>query len=287
MDAYFEAKAMFGDHLLHQKTKRRPVFVINLDDPYGKRLAERFDGKNIKVLTYGGGFGADYRFTDLQNTIQGTQFTMEHKGRSFLVRIPLLGRFNVYNCLAAIAAIHGMGYNLRETVANMANIPQVPGRMQSVGRQRNFKVLVDYAHTPDAMENALKTVKELGPRRIVTVFGCGGSRDKTKRPLMAAAAESFSNVLILTSDNPRQEDPESIIRDIASGLSGTVPCVAITDRDEAIRHAIESARDGDVILIAGKGHETQQVFADRTIEFDDVRVASRHLKNRLRSEVSE
>jgi UDP-N-acetylmuramoyl-L-alanyl-D-glutamate--2,6-diaminopimelate ligase len=159
--------------------------------------------------------------------------------------------------------------------------------MQMVGPQRNFKVLVDYAHTPDALENALKTIKDLTPRRIITVFGCGGSRDKTKRPLMGAIAEKYSDALFITSDNPRKEDPEAILKDIAAGMKGHARTFAVVDREEAIAAAIQQARDGDVILIAGKGHETEQVFADRTVEFDDVKIASKHLKNRRYAEQEE
>ena len=278
MDAYFEAKAAFFEHLVHQKAKRHPCMVINIDDPAGKKLADRYQEK-ASVTTYGMSYAADFRITDLTNTISTTQFHLLVGGRSLLVRLPLIGRFNVFNAVAALAAVHGMGYNLREAVQHLSAAPQVPGRLQSVGSQRNFRVFVDYAHTPDAMENVLRTLKALNPRRIITVFGCGGDRDVTKRPLMGSIAENLSDHVILTSDNPRSEDPEKILDEIQQGLRGSAH-TKIVDRAQAIALAIEVARDGDIILIAGKGHEDYQIFADRTITFDDVKVASRCLRDK-------
>ena len=170
-----------------------------------------------------------------------------------------------------------MGFNLRETIANLARAPQIPGRMQSVAENKPFRVFVDYAHTPDALDNALRTLKDLGPRRLITVFGCGGDRDRTKRPRMAAASEAYSSYTILTSDNPRSEDPEAILAEIRTGLRGdNHEC--IVDRREAIARAISLARGGDIVLIAGKGHEQGQIFAKETLPFDDVKVTQSVLR---------
>ena len=278
MDAYFEAKARFFEHLTDQTVKTKAAMIINTDDAAGRKLADRYAGK-APVTTYGMGFGVDFRVTDIMTTISMTSYSLEVKGRSLLVRLPLIGRFNVFNSVAALAAVNSMGYNLREAVANLAQAPQVPGRLQSVGSQRNFRVFVDDAHTPDALENVLKTLRGLNPRRIITVFGCGGDRDATKRPLMGAAVESLSDRMIITSDNPRSEDPEKILSDIEKGMRGQA-YTKIVDREEAISLAIEIARDGDIILIAGKGHEDYQIFADRTIQFDDVKVATRFLREK-------
>jgi UDP-N-acetylmuramoyl-L-alanyl-D-glutamate--2,6-diaminopimelate ligase len=286
MEAYYQAKAQFPEMLLQQTVKKRPCLVVNYDDPYGRRMFEEYRNK-LKVVTYGSGYGSDYRFTDVAMTIQGTQFTLEHKGRQFLVKIPLLGRFNIYNVLAVVAAMHGTGYNLRETVSQLSGLPQVPGRMEIVGRQKNFRVLVDYAHTPDALENALRTLQGLRPRRLITVFGCGGGRDRGKRPAMGRVAEQYSSIIITTSDNPRGEDPEQILRDIGTGLTGKVPATSIVDREMAIETAIEASRDGDIILIAGKGHEKEQVFADHTVPFDDVRIAVKYLKLKQARQLAE
>ena len=165
-----------------------------------------------------------------------------------------------------------MDFNLRETVQNMAKAPQVPGRMQAVPDARGFRVFVDYAHTPDALENALRTVKALEPRKLICVFGCGGDRDSFKRPLMGGVSAQYADHTILTSDNPRSEDPEKILADIRAGIR-TGSHESIVDRREAITRALGMAGDGDIVIIAGKGHEAEQVFATGKIEFDDVRVA--------------
>ena len=204
----------------------------------------------------------------------GMTFHLAIEGRQVLVRLPLIGRFNLYNAVAALATAHAIGLNFREAVKAMESAPQVPGRLESVGdRKINFRAYVDYAHTPDALENALKTVRDLEPRRLIVVFGCGGDRDRTKRPLMGAAAERLADLAILTSDNPRTEDPEEIIAQTRAGMSGNRVRV-IADRRAAIAEAIRLAGEKDIVLIAGKGHETYQEIAGVRHPFDDRLVAS-------------
>lgn len=279
MGSYFAAKRILFEQLATQKDKQAPVAVINIDDDWGKKLIKDFPSGSAKVITYGMGNSADFRATDLRQSREGIEFKLEAKGRQFLARIPLIGRFNVYNALGALAAGVGMGLNLRETVAHLAELPQVPGRLESVSEGRAFGVFVDYAHTPDALENALQTLKELKPRRLIVVFGCGGNRDVPKRAQMGAVADKLSNYAIITSDNPRKEDPEAIIRDVESGFD-TQAHESLVDRREAIGLAISYAAPGDLILIAGKGHEDYQQFADHTIEFDDREVARQMLNDR-------
>jgi UDP-N-acetylmuramoyl-L-alanyl-D-glutamate--2,6-diaminopimelate ligase len=276
MENYFAAKEKFFHHLAAQTVKRRAAAVINTDDDYGRRLAEKFRDR-LNVVAFGMGVRSDFRATDVLSTSGGTTYTLQARGRSFLVRTPLIGRFNVANTLGALAAAYGMDLNLREAVANMAKAPQVPGRLQSVSSPLGFKVFVDYAHTPDALENVLKTLRDLSPARIITVFGCGGDRDARKRPLMAAAVSASSHFAILTSDNPRSENPEKILTDIEQGMRGC-PWEKIADREEAIHRAVDLAQDGDIVLIAGKGHEAFQEFADRKVPFNDVGVASAALR---------
>jgi UDP-N-acetylmuramoyl-L-alanyl-D-glutamate--2,6-diaminopimelate ligase len=271
MEDYFQAKASLFEHMTLQGGPKKPAAVINSDDTFGRRLAQMFEGK-LNVVKYGMGLTSDFRATDVRTTVQGTQFTLEARGRTFLVRLPLIGRFNVYNALAAITSAWALGLNLRETITNMARCPQVPGRMQNVAEGKPFRVFVDYAHTPDALENALRTLKDLGPRRLITVFGCGGDRDRTKRPKMGAISENFSTWSIVTSDNPRSEEPESILAEIRGGMRGE-NAESIVDRKAAITKAIGMAGGGDIVLIAGKGHEQGQTFAKETLPFDDVRVA--------------
>ena len=185
---------------------------------------------------------------------------------------PLIGSFNIYNSLAAIAAAAAMGMEVRAAIAAIASAPQVPGRLERVPAKRSFQVFVDYAHTEDALRSVLRTLGELKPNRLITVFGCGGNRDRAKRPLMAAASEEFSDWSILTSDNPRSEDPAQILAEMRAGLRGNRH-EEIVDRTEAIRQAVNMARARDIVLIAGKGHETYQEFADKKDPFDDAAIA--------------
>jgi UDP-N-acetylmuramoyl-L-alanyl-D-glutamate--2,6-diaminopimelate ligase len=281
MDAYFEAKASWFHALARDPLGKKPVAVVNADDAYGTRLAAELAGR-MPLLRYGFGTGCDYRANNVRQNPRGMEFELAAKGRTYLVRAPLIGRFNVHNLLAAIAAAAACGISPREAVAALAKAPQVPGRMEQVGNAGGTTVFVDYAHTPDALENACRTLKELNPRRLITVFGCGGSRDRAKRPLMGAAAARLSDACIVTSDNPRAEDPLAIIADIEKGMPSTGH-LRIADRAEAISHAIRHSLSGDIVLIAGKGHETTQTFSDHTIDFDDRKHAYKALKERAES----
>jgi UDP-N-acetylmuramoyl-L-alanyl-D-glutamate--2,6-diaminopimelate ligase len=193
--------------------------------------------------------------------------------------LPLIGKFNVMNALAALAASYAMGVDLRSAVLALATAPSVPGRLEAVPGRRAFKVFVDYAHTDDALRNVLQTLRALQPRRIITVFGCGGDRDRAKRPLMGAAAAELSDFSIVTSDNPRSENPESIIHEIVSGMRGGAMEVVV-DRKEAICRAVQRAEDHDIVLIAGKGHETTQVTGSRVEPFSDLAVAQSAIEAR-------
>lgn len=277
MDRYFESKAkLFApDNGRGAKTR---VAVVNADDRYGHQLIERAS-RVMKVVAYGMGMRSDYRFADPVQTFTGTTFQLKTPTRSFLVRTPLIGRFNVYNATAAVAAAEVMGVDPRAAVAALANAPQVPGRLQLLPVKRSFHVYVDYAHTPDALQNAIATVRELHPARLITVFGCGGNRDRGKRMLMGEVADGHSDHTILTSDNPRDEDPLAIIEDIRRGFRSSSHSV-IPERREAIFSAIAMAGPRDIILIAGKGHETYQETAGQRVPFDDVQVATEALQQR-------
>jgi UDP-N-acetylmuramoyl-L-alanyl-D-glutamate--2,6-diaminopimelate ligase len=236
----------------------------------------------MPLIRFGFGVHCDFRANNFMQSARGMEFELSTKGKSYLVRAPLIGRFNAYNLLAALAAAHACGIRAREAVAALANAPQVPGRMENVGNAGGATVFVDYAHTPDALENSCRTLKELNPRRLITVFGCGGDRDRGKRPLMAAAAARHSDACVLTSDNPRSEDPLAILHEIEAGIGGKNHCI-IADRAEAISFAVQNSLSGDIILIAGKGHETSQQFSDHAIEFDDRKHASKALRDRAQA----
>jgi UDP-N-acetylmuramoyl-L-alanyl-D-glutamate--2,6-diaminopimelate ligase len=270
MEAYFEAKCLLFAGLLEQKHKKGKG-VVNIDDRWGQKLLTRF-GKELSLITYGMNARADFRANNVKMDVSGTQYQLEALGKTYLVRLPLIGAFNVYNSLAALAGASALGVDLRTAVRALADAPSVPGRLQPVPVKRQFRVFVDYAHTDDALTNVMKTLRDLQPRRLIVVFGCGGNRDKAKRPLMATAVERLADWAIITSDNPRKEDPEAIIEDIKPGFRGKNYEVVI-DRREAIYNAISLAQPRDIVLIAGKGHETYQEFSDHTIPFDDLAIA--------------
>jgi UDP-N-acetylmuramoyl-L-alanyl-D-glutamate--2,6-diaminopimelate ligase len=278
MENYFEAKATLFTGLAEQESKKNATAVINLDDRYGAKLADRLD-KKVPVVTYGMGAQADFRASNYHAEFAGTSYQLDARGKSYLVRVPLIGRFNVANSTAALAAASSMGISLRDAILSLGRSPQVPGRLEAVPAKRQFQVFVDYAHTDDALLNVLKTLRELSPRRLIVVFGCGGDRDKQKRPLMARVADQNADYSIITSDNPRKEDPDAIIADAEKGFRSD-RYEKITDRTQAIARAIELAQPRDIVLIAGKGHEAYQEFADHTVPFDDIQVARRALENR-------
>lgn len=277
MDGYFEAKARLFTGLPAQGSKKARA-VVNTDDRYGRRLLDRIP-KSVPVITFGQGSNCAFRASAVRFSPTGTTFQLDAKGRSYLVRTPLIGLFNVYNTLAALAAVSVMGVELRRAVAAAATIPQVPGRLERVPARRNFQAFVDYAHTPDALENVLRSLRQIAPARIITVFGCGGDRDRSKRPLMALAAEFLSDRVIVTSDNPRSEEPMEILREVEKGFRGASHEVYV-DRESAIRRAVELAGPDDLILVAGKGHEDYQEIAGERHPFDDVRVTARAMASR-------
>jgi len=275
MEAYFEAKAAMFDIALEQR-KKAPVAVINADDRYGEKLIRRLENR-MEIITFGMGSRASFRAGNLRSERNGTTFSLEAEGRQYLVRVPLIGRFNVYNSLATLGAARAMGLRLREAVRALAAAPAVPGRMQQVPVKRAFSAYVDYAHTPDALEKAMETARELQPRSLIVVFGCGGDRDKAKRPLMGAAVARLADLSIVTSDNPRTEEPDAILRDIEKGMKGARYEV-IEDRAAAIARAVEIALPRDVILVAGKGHETYQEIHGERHPFDDVLITTRAME---------
>ena len=269
MHAYFEAKALLFLQLAEQKRKKG-VGIVNIDQSYGEQLVARFE-KEVRLITYGLSVSAQFRATNIRNEGNITTYQLDAEGRSYLVRVPLIGRFNVYNSLAALAAARAIGLSIRDCVKALVSAPQVPGRLESVPIKRQFQVYVDYAHTDDALLNVLRTLRELNPARLIVVFGCGGDRDRAKRPKMGAVANANADYSIVTSDNPRKESPEEIAADITKAMHASSYEVVL-DRQEAIFRAVSLAQPRDIVLIAGKGHETNQEFADHIIPFNDVEV---------------
>jgi UDP-N-acetylmuramoyl-L-alanyl-D-glutamate--2,6-diaminopimelate ligase len=254
------------------------VAVINTDDEYGKRL----NGLAKKTLTYGLDSGADITTKKFQLTFNGLAFTAQTPGGKVQVASPLVGRINVYNILAAIGAAQALEFSTEVIEAGIRSLASVSGRFQQIDLGQPFFVVVDYAHTDDALENLIRTARELNPKgRIITLFGCGGGKDRTKRPVMGEVTGRLSDLTILSSDNPRDEDPLKIISDIIVGLQKTAGKYLIEpDREKAIGVAMDEARAGDIVLLAGKGHENYQILADQTLEFDDREMARRALQER-------
>ena len=277
MESYFESKAKLFTQLGQQENKRKPAAVVNIDDRYGQQLLDKID-KSVAIITYGMGARADFRVSNYRVEFGGTSYQLDARGKSYLVRVPLIGRFNVANSVAALAAANGLGVDLRAAVLSLGKSPQVPGRLEMVPAKRQFQVFVDYAHTPDALANVLKTLRELQPQRLIVVFGCGGDRDRQKRPLMGEMVDRHADYAIITSDNPRKEDPSRIVAAIEKGFRST-HFEKIVDRTEAINRAIALAQPRDIVLIAGKGHENYQEFADHTIPFNDIQVARRAIED--------
>lgn len=276
MESYFQAKRLF----FSQAPQPRQM-LINLDCVYGRRLLqEKPKAKSFSLETK-----ADYQVLGIEPSFQGSRFRLKFKGRSlpFQIRLPM--RHNVANVAMVLAALDMLGYDIQDFHGLLAEIPGIPGRLERVPGPEAFQVFVDYAHTPDAIENVLREARNLNPKRILTLFGCGGDRDRSKRPLMAKAAYENSDIVMLTSDNPRSEDPEAILQDIKRGIpqvSSSIPVYETLDRAQAIEKIVSLAEPGDVVFILGKGHEDYQIIGDRKIPFDDRLVVQDCLKRKPR-----
>ncbi len=254
------------------------VAVLNTDDGYGKQLA----GLAKNTVTYGLESDADITTKKFHLSFEGLHFTAQTPNGKLEVTSRLVGRINVYNLLTAIGAAQALGFSNEIIRKGIQNLESVSGRFQCVDQGQPFLVVVDYAHTDDALENLIRTARELNPKgRIITLFGCGGLKDRTKRPVMGEVAGRLSDLTVLSSDNPRTEDPLKIISDIVVGLQKTNGKYLIEpDREKAIAMAMDEARAGDIVLLAGKGHENYQILADRALEFDDREMARRALRER-------
>ena len=273
-DNYFAAKQKLFENISDPKNiKKNRAAVINIDDPYGQKLADMLKNK-ARVITYSLSKPADFMAKDIVPGLNGVSFKVNGEP----ARINLLGEHNVYNALAAIAVAHKMGIHLSVAIKGLANLAGVPGRMERINLGQNFYVFVDFAYTNEAMLRAYDAVSPFKKGRIITVFGCGGQRDTTKRPLMGATAVKNSDLVLITKDNPRKEDANNIFVDIMKGMAGFDNFKIIPDRREAIFEAIKLARENDIIIIAGKGHEDYQILPTGTIHFSDREVAVEAIK---------
>lgn len=276
IEEYFRVKSS-----LFEKTDKEAYHIINQDDHYGRRILK---SAVPPVLTYGLSSKAQVRAAEIEINKEGCSFLIETPGDSFSVHSQLRGKFNVYNSLAAAAVGVALGFSSYTIKKGLESLTNVPGRFEVIQLGQDFLVVVDYAHTPDGLEKVITAAKEIAHGRVITVFGCGGDRDKSKRPLMGKVAASLSDYAFITSDNPRSEKPEDIIDMIEEGFKQVKPAAAyvkITERRQAIFEAVSMARSGDLVLITGKGHEKGQIFADKVVPFDDREVATEAIWEKL------
>jgi len=263
---------------LFTKLKDSKLGVYNVEDEYGKKLYEEFGG-----IGYGEKIGGlRGKIISVNNTVQEIEITYQEK--NYRVKSSLLGRFNLMNILGAIGGGIQLGLDIEIILERLKELKGVPGRFETVNRGQNFIVIVDYAHTEDALKNILIALNEIKKGRIITVFGCGGDRDTTKRPKMAEVAELFSDLVVLTSDNPRTEDPNLILNDVEKGFKKSKDYIRVIDREDAIGEAISMANKDDIILIAGKGHEDYQIIGREKNHFDDREVAGKYIEKKLKKE---
>lgn len=288
-----------GDYLdaklkLFEKIKRKGFAVINIDDPSAAKIIEKVNSEGkAKIITYGIDREADIMAKDINLSCGGIKFSVapidserlqinvgaeSYSARDMLIESSLIGRHNVYNILAAIAGSVALGMDLKDIKIGVDALKGAPGRLESVNCGQNFSVYVDYAHTEDGLDKVLRSLRELKPGKLISVFGCGGNRDRFKRPMMGKIATELSDMVFITSDNPRNEVPVDIINEIVKGISPKKNNYIIEpDRFIAIKKALAEAREGDIVLVAGKGHETYQIFKDTTVPFDDREVVKKIL----------
>lgn len=262
MENYFLAKTHLFD--LVKKEKGRPRAIINGDDSYGRRLLGMVAAP---ALSFGMGEGVDVRARIAGKDMASTLLAVSYQGREFAMNVRLPGEFNAYNALAAAAV--GLAEGIQDDVVaeGISALTTVPGRLEAVNFQQEYNIFIDFAHTPDGLEKVLQTLTAVPHRRVITVFGCPGDRDRAKRPVMGRIAELYSDVVVVTSDNPASEDPEAIIREIRAGMQ-TMP-VVLPAREEAVRYALSVAQKGDIVLLAGKGHENYQLVGDKHVPYSD------------------
>jgi UDP-N-acetylmuramoyl-L-alanyl-D-glutamate--2,6-diaminopimelate ligase len=271
-EGYAEAKK-----LLFTGLRSGAAAVINTDDELGARIASEKE-LAADIITYGTGDDADLKISEIQPGYERTSFTLSIRGELHSLQTNMMGRFNVFNIVAALAVAERAGLDMVAAMKTIAQLPIVPGRLEEVPNSKGIKVLVDYAHTDDALEQILTALRETTEGRLLLVFGCGGDRDKSKRPAMGEVAAKMADHTVITSDNPRKEKAEDIISDIEAGFSSGSSYEVEVDRESAIRRAVEMAKNGDVLVIAGKGHENFQEFENTTVSFDDRNIVRKILE---------
>lgn len=284
IDAYFNAKKKIFD-LMEKSPKKNRTAVINIDDDFGRKIFKEKGKYSFSIRSFGTLGDADFRAisNSIDNRVTGVRYRLACDSTSYNVELKLAGRFQVYNSLAAFASAYYSGINREAVIRGLSLLSSVPGRLQVVESRLGFYAVVDYAHTGDALLKLLQSVNEMPHNKVIAVFGCGGDRDKTKRPVMGKIAIDNSDVAIVTSDNPRTEDPEMIIKDITAGM-GDSDYIVEPDRELAIALAVQKASEGDIVVLAGKGHEDYQIIGKTKRHFDDCEMAAKYMREREKVE---
>lgn len=289
MDRYFEAKSALFKELGAGKKNNKKCAIINVDDEYGRKLLKVGISAEIKLYSAIEKNAADFKASNIKVTNKGAVFNLVFCNKRARIRIKHIGVHNVYNALAALAAAVCSEISFENAVEGLNNSSRAPGRLEKVNTiGLGFEIVVDYAHTDDALESVLRALKDLNPKRIIIVFGCGGDRDRAKRPLMGKIAVEMSDFVFVTSDNPRTEDPYQIILDIEVGIkrAGKKNYKVVVDREAAIKEVIMMADKGDIILLAGKGHETYQITSGGKVHFNDVKIAEKYIDLKKKQKIA-
>jgi UDP-N-acetylmuramoyl-L-alanyl-D-glutamate--2,6-diaminopimelate ligase len=266
--------------LFDGKTCATKAAFINKDDVYGQRILAERKVSGLDSFSFGFSPGSAFRIRDWKTTSRGSTMIIRYESRDIKIKTPLLARYNAYNICGVFAAATIAGVERAAILTGIENMKQVPGRLEKIDHGQPFLTFIDYAHTEDALRQVLNTLRPYTRERLIVLFGCGGERDRGKRPLMGRAAGELADEVILTSDNPRSEDPAKIIKDIKTGVekSGNPNLHIVVDRKEAIAHAIKMAQPGDTLLLAGKGHENYQIIGDEKQHFDEREILAELLK---------
>jgi len=273
MEHYFQSKMKLFD----SSTCNVTLASINRDDPYGLRIVASRNSRNLRTVTYGFGDGADYQIRQWKSDSQGSTLNIRRRDQDVVVRTPLIARYNAYNVCGVYAALKEIGIAGEMILSGIEQMKQVPGRLERIDYGQPFLIFIDYAHTEDALRQLLATVRPYTKKRLIVLFGCGGERDRGKRPLMGRAAGELADEVILTSDNPRFENAMEILKEIIPGVeqSGNRHIHVFEDREEAIGFAVKNTRPDDVLVLAGKGHENYQIVGDDKIHFDEREILQR------------
>jgi len=272
MESYFQSKKKLFERSIHS-SKNHFLGILNLDDPYGVRLAQEI---KTPYISYGHK-NARFSWEILSQDLSGTWFKLLFENKALKAYLPLPGLYNVSNAVAALCCVHSAGFSLEQAIEALAEVPQVPGRLERICPHHPSLIFIDYAHTPQALKAVLSFLNQHKKNKIITVFGCGGNRDKEKRPLMANIAETFSDKVILTSDNPRKEDPLKIIQDSMTGVQKKEKFTIEVDRKKAIEKSLLLAKKEDILLVAGKGHEREQIVGQKRVPFNDIEVIKNYI----------